>query len=109
MKYDVYQYQVDEASYSSIEEYLSTLMMATKETIMNASKHYKKVATIEAPSLEKVFDIGNLGLEEDSLLAEHITMHSKMRSVSVGDIIVDQVGDAKYVAPIGFEEIPFKP
>ena len=59
------------------------------------------VASIEAPDMEAVFEISNLGLESK------ITRFGPMHSISVGDVIVDEDGKSFSVNPMGFSEILF--
>lgn len=58
--------------------------------------YYTHVANIEADSLNAVFQIGNIGPEEN------IERLGRMSSVSVANIIVDDQGESFVVAPIGF-------
>lgn len=60
---------------------------------------FKHVATIDAATLDEVFEIGNIGPEEK------ITRHAPMHSVSVGDVIQTPEGDFFAVASFGFEEL----
>ena len=60
---------------------------------------YSHVANIEANDLDEVFEIGNIGPESA------IERFSRMSSVSVGDVIVDEEGNASVVASFGFEGI----
>ena len=57
---------------------------------------YEHVADIEATSPEHVFHIGNIGPENA------ITRFSRMSSLSVGDVIVDEDGQCMVVANKGF-------
>ena len=57
---------------------------------------YQHVADIEATSPEHVFHIGNIGPESA------ITRFSRMSSLSVGDVIVDEDGQCMVVANQGF-------
>ena len=59
---------------------------------------YTKVAEVVADDLEHVFEVGNIGPED------RIERISKMRSVSVGDILVDNEG-AWLVMPVGYKEV----
>jgi hypothetical protein len=60
---------------------------------------YGEVCEIEADTLDQVFDIGNIGPESK------ITRKAPMHSVSVGDIIIDPVGDMHLVASFGFTKL----
>ncbi len=111
MKYDVFQFvlteeMIDEVNSSEnrpdfYKKYIDTTWNPTAETIVAAKSFYKKVATIEAADLEQVFEIGNIGPEKK------ITRHAPMHSVSVGDVIVDATGVAKFVNRLGFTAVAF--
>ena len=58
--------------------------------------YYTHVANIEASSLKEVFQIGNIGPEEN------IERFDRMHSISVADVIVDEEGNCSVVAPVGF-------
>lgn len=58
--------------------------------------YYTHVANIEASSPNEVFQIGNIGPEEN------IERLNRMHSISVGDVLVDEEGNCSVVAPIGF-------
>ena len=58
--------------------------------------YYTHVANIEADSYNEVFQIGNIGPEEN------IERFNRMHSISVGDIIVGEDGTLAVVAPVGF-------
>ena len=64
---------------------------------------YTHVSNIEAVDVNQVFEIGNMGPEEN------IERLSRMSSVSVGDVIVDEEGQCIVVAPIGFVAFSFNP
>ena len=64
---------------------------------------YTHVANIEAVDVNQVFEIGNIGPEEN------IERLSRMSSVSVGDVIVDEEGQIIEVAPVGFVAFSFNP
>ena len=112
MKYDVYQFvlsdsMIDEVNSSEsqrpvfYEKYLNVTWKPTAESILEAKEYFKKVATIEAENFGQVFEIGNIGPEEN------ITRHDRMHSVSVGDVIVREDGTAKFVDRIGFGSVSF--
>jgi len=60
---------------------------------------YVHVADLDTSSLDDAFTIGNIGPEDK------YTRHAPMHSVSVGDILVDETGQAHVVATFGFDEI----
>ena len=60
---------------------------------------YVHVADLDTDNLNEAFEIGNIGPEEK------YTRYSRMHSVSVGDILVEETGQAHVVARFGFEEI----
>lgn len=64
-----------------------------------AGGFYETVAEIDAPDLEGVFKVGNMGPES------RIKRLARMHSVSVGDLVVDEAGVTHLVARFGFEEV----
>lgn len=68
------------------------------DTVKEAKPLFRHVATIRAADLDHVFEIGNIGPEEN------INRILPMHSLSVGDIV--KCYDTEYVvAAFGFEEI----
>lgn len=65
--------------------------------------YYSHVANIEAKDFDQVFEIGNIGPEQN------IERLGRMHSVSVGDVIVDEEGSMAVVAPVGFVQFGFRP
>jgi hypothetical protein len=61
--------------------------------------YYKHVANITADSLEGVFNVGNMGPEEN------IERLDDMYSVSVGDVVEDELGNMSVVASAGFKAV----
>jgi|TARA_B110000240_G_C13401428_1_gene411150 hypothetical protein len=61
--------------------------------------YYEHVANIKANDLEGVFEVGNVGPEED------IERLGSMHSVSVGDLVIDPAGNKHVVASCGFQEV----
>lgn len=59
------------------------------------------VASVEASDMEEVFKIANLQVESK------ITRFEPMRSISVGDVIVDEDGKSFLVNNVGFSEVIF--
>ena len=59
--------------------------------------YYEHVSNITADSLEGVFEIGNIGPEEN------IERFAPMHSLSVGDVVLDQDGMFHMVASFGFD------
>ena len=57
------------------------------------------VGNIRANDLEGVFEVGNIGPEEN------IERFGPMHSVSTGDVILDEDGKFWLTAPVGFEEV----
>jgi hypothetical protein len=103
-KYTVFQINLSDEQYenNAIRElYLDTIMSPTDNAIAAARDLYEVVADIEADSLSDVFEIGNIGPENQ------ITRKAPMHSLSVGDIILCESGKVVYVAPIGFQPINF--
>lgn len=81
---------VQEAFEASIEGKVDSIFFLT---------NYKEVCTIEAEDLNEVFEIGNIGPEEK------ITRLDRMHSVSVGDVIQDDLNRLFVVKGIGFERL----
>lgn len=65
--------------------------------------YYTHVANIEAEDYNGVFEIGNIGPEEN---IERLT---RMYSISVGDVIVGEDGTLAVVASMGFVAFGFNP
>ncbi len=61
--------------------------------------YYTHVSNIIADDLNQVFEIGNIGPEEN------IERLAPMYSVSVADIIVDEDGNKNVVASLGFQKV----
>ena len=82
-------------------KYIRTNFQPKPEAILDAFDMYKPVARIEAEDLEKVFEIGNIGPEEN------IERLDRMHSLSVGDLVFDpNTGIYHYVDSFGFGELP---
>ena len=114
MKFTVHQIQIDRSVYNEVNRlgheaaadqfpeyraYMDTSFMGSKRYRAEYSQYYKPVCEIEAPNLNRVFDIGNIGPEES------ITRLLPMHSISVGDIIEDEQGVRHIVDSFGFKEI----
>ncbi len=98
MRYGVYQIKINAFSPANVRDAYMDAMMG-RVALGLAENLYVKVAEIEATGLDDVFDIGNIGPEEN------ITRIGRMSSVSVGNIIEDADGKRFVVAGVGFEEI----
>jgi hypothetical protein len=98
--FTVYQINLSDEEFAAHREtYLNTTFRPTEESILAARGLYKPVAYIQAESLGLVFDIGNIGPEK------YIERLAPMHSISVGDVIVNENGEAHFVAPVGFVRI----
>jgi hypothetical protein len=75
----------------------STVEALAKDAFVNG--YYTHVANITAADLNHVFEIGNIGPEQN------IERLDRMASVSVGDIIIDENKIVWVVADFGFEEV----
>jgi len=60
---------------------------------------YVHVADLDTNSLDEAFEIGNIGPESK------YTRYARMHSLSVGDILVEETGQAHVIAKFGFDEI----
>ena len=112
-KYKLFQIHLTDAEYNkvnaeghnSVEKHLTKIDMSfsddpgalAKKAFDNA--WYTHVSNITADSIEKVFEVGNIGPEEN------IERISQMYSTSVGDIVIDSDGKKHLVAGIGFKEV----
>lgn len=65
--------------------------------------YYTHVANITAENYDQVFEIGNIGPEQN------IERIARMHSVSVGDMIIAEDGTQVVVADFGFVAIGHKP
>ncbi len=104
MKFSIFQINLSDEQYNvpNVREmYLNTIMNPTDSAINKAKSLYNEVAVIDAENFDNVFQIGNIGPEEN------ITRKAPMHSVSVGDIIRREDGVTKFVAPFGFTSIAF--
>ena len=108
MEYDLYQIrltdeQIDEVNAGETPEfykkYLGITMSPTALKALDARDMYSKVAVIKADNLEQVYAIGNIGPESA------ITRLARMKSVSVGDVVVDRYGAAYVCATFGWQEV----
>jgi len=103
-KYTVFQINLSDEQYNvnAVREmYFDTIMSPTDRAIAAARDLYEKVAVIEADSFDGVFQVGNIGPEQN------IERLAPMHSLSVGDIILADSGEVVYVAPYGFNPINF--
>lgn len=110
-KYTVYQINLTEAQHDEVNasdkypefytKYLDTRMSPTADAIMAARDMYQPVAIIEATTPDHVFSIGNIG--PFSAIERLAPMHS----LSVGDVIVDQDGNAVFVNDYEMEPVQF--
>lgn len=65
--------------------------------------YYTHVANIDAADFNAAFEIGNIGPENK------IERLNRMHSVSVGDVIIDEEGNAAVVNSFGFTLFGFRP
>lgn len=114
MQFTVLQIQITDRVYNAVNRlgheaaarefpqyraYMDTMFKGSDAYKPEYREYYTPVCTIEADSLNRVFDIGNIGPEES------ITRLARMHSVSVGDIIVDPQGGQYMVDRMGFKEL----
>jgi lipoate-protein ligase A len=120
MKYAIYQIQLSEAQYDLINakgHMAVPAHVAKMDMTMDFSGgkigglasdawdngFYTHVSNIEASDINQVFEIGNIGPEDK------IERLSRMSSLSVSDVIVDEEGQIAVVAPVGFVAFSFNP
>jgi hypothetical protein len=110
MKYDLYQIrltdeQIDEVNANTgktpefYKKYMDLTISPNFLKVLDARDMYSKVAVIKADNLEGVYEIGNIGPESA------ITRLARMKSVSVGDVVVDRYGAAYVCATFGWSEV----
>ena len=110
MKYDLYQIhltdeQIDEVNANTGKtpefyiKYMDLTISPNFLKVLAARDMYSKVAVIKADNLEQVYAIGNIGPESA------ITRLARMKSVSVGDVVVDRYGDAYVCGSWGWQEV----
>ena len=114
MKYKLYQIhltdeehnKVNAEGHNSVEKHKLHLDMNFSDTAEVLAKeawdkgYYTHVSNITTDKgLEGVFEVGNIGPEEN------IERLSQMFSTSVGDIVIDSVGKKHLVASLGFKEV----
>lgn len=118
MNYSVYQIQYSQADIAEINAELPNAKRTAKMKMdLDFAGHkiggfadealdaglYTHVSNIEADNPDDVFEIGNMGPESA------ITRFSRMHSLSVGDLIVDEEGQVIVIAPVGFVAFAFRP
>jgi hypothetical protein len=115
MKYKIFQIQLTDAEVAMInanghdsvpkQKLRLNISMSFGEPIGGlvkealAAEYYTHVGNITANDLEDVFNVGNIGPEEN------IERLDRMSSLSVGDVVEDENGVRHVVASFGFEEI----
>jgi len=114
MQYQVHQIHVTDAEvkkintegHNSVEKHKMKLDMSFSEDASAIAKsafekgYYTHVSNITTDKgLEGVFEVGNIGPEEN------IERLQPMYSTSVGDIVVDPEGNKHVVASFGFKEV----
>jgi hypothetical protein len=110
MKYDLYQIhltdeQIDEVNANTGKtpefyiKYMDLTISPNFLKVLAARDMYSKVAVIKADNLEQVYAIGNIGPESA------ITRLARMKSVSVGDVVVDRYGAAYVCGSWGWSEV----
>ena len=97
--------QVNAKGHNSVPKQKLKLDMNFCDNIAEISKtamdlgYYTHVSNIEADSLEGVFEVGNIGPEQN------ITRLKPMHSVSVADVVETPEGVRHVVASVGFQEL----
>ena len=106
MQINMTQEQVDEVNRSKgvypewYQKREATLFRPSADAILDAWDHYETAAYIKAADLDEVFQIGNIGPEDN------IERMGPMHSISVGDVIVDTgYNVAWYVDSFGFGQL----
>jgi hypothetical protein len=114
MKYAIYQIQLSDAQvdlinaegHHAVPSHIAKMDMSMDfrgEKIADQASdawdkgYYTHVCNITAENLNQVFETGNIGPEEN------IERLSKMHSISVADVIIDETGEMVVVASVGFK------
>ena len=107
MSYVLYQWALSDEQIAKVnagempvfyQEYFK-MIMGDVGAVQRNWGQYQPVAEIDAPGLEEAFQIGNIGPEQA------IKRLGRMRSVSVGDVLIGQDGGAHAVATFGFKPV----
>lgn len=81
--------------------YLDNMSFGAKRFQADDFKHYAQVAEVEAADLDEVFEITNLWNRPEQIITK-----SRMRSTSVGDIILNtETGEYFMVDMFGFTQV----
>jgi len=113
MKFKLFQIHLTEAEHNkvnaqghdSVPKHKSKLDMSFSKNVGSLAKTamdnnwYTHVSNITAEGLEGVFEVGNIGPEEN------IERLAPMYSVSVADIVEDETGKQFVCASIGWKEV----
>ena len=115
MKYQLYQIHLTDAEvdkinaegHDAVDKHKMKLDMSIgmKKDISSIAKkalelgYYTHVSNITADDLNGVFEVGNIGPEEN------IERLAPMHSVSVGDVVEDETGDQFVCASFGWKEV----
>jgi hypothetical protein len=114
MIYKAYQIQLTKAQRDAVNNYETVPAFEARSKMMSDLRGnkitdlaydafkgnlYTHVANIRADDLNHVFEVGNIGPDEN------IERFGQMASLSPGDIIVDENDIAVVIAPVGFFEI----
>jgi hypothetical protein len=114
MKYEIYQIQLSDEQvdlinaegHHAVPSHIAKMDMSMDfrgEKIVDQASaawdngYYTHVCNITAENLNQVFEIGNIGPEEN------IERLSRMHSISVADVIIDETGEMVVVASVGFK------
>lgn len=107
MKYTIHQIVLTDADIRAVNDGETVAKFDAQRDSMHGRivdhGFYEAVATIETVTsigLEEVFNIGNVGNEQVTVLDG-----KRMHSITVGDIIEDENGGRFVVAGIGFEKV----
>jgi hypothetical protein len=114
MKYAIHQISLTDAQIAAVNNEVNVPAYKAKMALMmdfngdniqaNAADaffagHYSHVANITANDLEHVFEISNIGPEQN------IERLARKSSLSMGDIVIDENNIVWVVASFGFEEV----
>lgn len=93
-------WEVAAEKYAGVKSHLNTSLSGSKQFKPEDFEYYTHVANVDTDNLDKAFELMNLW--ENPELIENL---GPTRSLSVGDILVDESGKKYMVESCGFWEV----
>ena len=102
--FQVLQIQVDRNDEASVNLYRDAIMgwewLNERTTLDSVRPHYVNVGEVQARDPEHAYELLNLWNDESA-----VTRRGRMRSLSVGDVLVDQDGNELFCDSFGFRDV----